>query len=80
MCNQIQYQKILRSAYKVDLCVPYGSQNKQQLEEDCLLMGCLLSEYWQFLTDVSGQSLGPIFMGHKQRLFHYIALTNYVVS
>ena len=30
--------------------------------------GLLRSEYWQFLTDVSGQPIGPFFKGHSLKM------------
>jgi len=58
------------------LSVSYGSQNKQQLEDGCLLLGCYTASTGNSLPMSQDNLSVSSSRVNKQRLFHYIALTN----
>jgi hypothetical protein len=80
MCNQISHLKIQRSAHTMYLCVSYGSQDKQQLEDECLLLGCYTASTGNSLPKSQDNLSVPSSRVNTQRLFHYTALTNCFIA
>jgi hypothetical protein len=40
---------------------------RREVAENCALLRLFLSEYWQFLTDVSGQPIVPILRSQESK-------------